>query len=65
MLRARVDEISLALEKRAQRSQYQLLIIRSAISAVLRYFDRGKPRDEREGLIRTLYRLERDRKSVV
>ncbi len=58
-LRERVEQIKGALEKRAGKNQYQQLLVRAAMSAVVRYFDHGRPRDEREGLMRTLYRLER------
>ncbi len=36
-LRARVEQIRAALEKRAGRNQYQQLLIRAAIGGVVRY----------------------------
>ncbi len=58
-LRERVQRISVALEKRAGTNQYQQLLVRAAVSGIIRYFDHGRPRNEREELLRTLFRLER------
>ncbi len=58
-LRGRVERVKIALEKRAGANQYQQLLVSAAVSGVVRYFDHGKPRYEREELLHTLFRLER------
>ncbi len=58
-LRGRVERVKIALEKRAGTSDYQQSLVRAAVSGVVRYFDHGRPRNEREELFHTLFRLER------
>jgi|SRR5271154_4022451 len=58
-LRERVEQIRIALEKHARANQNQQLLARTAVSGVVRYFDHGRPRHEREELLHALYRLER------
>ncbi len=58
-LRGRVEHIKIALEKRAGANQYQQSLVRAAVSGVVRYFNHGRPRNEREELLRALFRLER------
>ncbi len=58
-LRGHVERLKIALEKRAGANQYQQSLVRTAVSEVVRYFDHGRPRNEREELLHTLFRLER------
>lgn len=59
MLRQRVEQIRITLEKRAGASEYQQLLVHAAVSGIIRYFDHGRPRNEREELLHSLFRLER------
>lgn len=59
-LRERVEEIRLALEKRAGGHEYQRWLIKNAVSRVVSYIEAGKPPGdlERHDLYMALHRLD-------